>query len=455
MTIYAAQVGPGGFRDLLIADRTNPSTPLVTFSRSGRLEAGQDGGLRLVLEDGEIHREDPSARDYVVARFARATADLGLGAALDARNRSRTTLRARPGGDPPEVLVGRRREPAVLADLPLAAHRGAARHPGAGVAGGAHRVPPAGRARLRVRGVDPLHRRLLRPPAPGRGARARRACCRRGWRQPGQPGGRRRRRGAPRASWRGGARGRSGDPLPPPGAPGPPRLPGRAPRRRGALRGGGVRRGGEPLPGRGRPPGRTASVPVPRRGGGLADRAGRDAARRLADRHRDPAHPRVRRDAGARARALAGGGAGAGGGPAGGRRDGGLRRPVRGRGGRARRRDQGVARARAPPPGAAGRGARPGSAAGTGSASTSCGRPARTARSSGSPCSSWGPTSAYPPARRRPHDPRSPGRLDPGGGGGAAVPPRGRHVARAGGAAQLPVRRGPHGLRGPPGGRPR
>jgi lipopolysaccharide export system permease protein len=86
MTLYAAQVGPGGFTDLLIADRSNPSAPLVTFSRSGRLEAGQDGGLRLVLEDGEIHREDPGARDYVVARFTRATADLGLGAALDAKN---------------------------------------------------------------------------------------------------------------------------------------------------------------------------------------------------------------------------------------------------------------------------------------------------------------------------------------------------------------------------------
>ncbi len=98
MTLYAAQVGPGGFRDLLIADRSNPSAPLVTFSRSGRLVAGSDGGLQLVLEDGEIHREEPGARDYVVARFARATADLGLGAALDSRNQlSHNAFEFRPG----------------------------------------------------------------------------------------------------------------------------------------------------------------------------------------------------------------------------------------------------------------------------------------------------------------------------------------------------------------------
>ncbi len=86
LTLYAAGSGPEGFQDLLIADRTNPSAPLITFSRKGRLVPGPGGGLRLVLEDGEIHREEPEAKDYVLARFARATADLGLGAALDSRN---------------------------------------------------------------------------------------------------------------------------------------------------------------------------------------------------------------------------------------------------------------------------------------------------------------------------------------------------------------------------------
>jgi lipopolysaccharide export LptBFGC system permease protein LptF len=86
VTLYAAQVGPDGFHDVLIADRSNPSAPLVTFSRRGRLVAGTDDGLRLVLEDGEIHREEPGVQDYVVARFGRAVADLGLGSTIDARN---------------------------------------------------------------------------------------------------------------------------------------------------------------------------------------------------------------------------------------------------------------------------------------------------------------------------------------------------------------------------------
>ncbi len=85
ITLYAAKAGPGGFGDLLIADRTNPSAANLTFARSGRLVAGPEG-LRLVLEDGEIHREEPGVQDYVVARFARATADLGVGAFLDSRN---------------------------------------------------------------------------------------------------------------------------------------------------------------------------------------------------------------------------------------------------------------------------------------------------------------------------------------------------------------------------------
>jgi len=86
ITLHASQAGKDGFRDLLIADRTNPSAPVLVFARSGRLEATSSDGLRLVLQDGEVHREEPGARDYVVARFARATADLGLGQALDARN---------------------------------------------------------------------------------------------------------------------------------------------------------------------------------------------------------------------------------------------------------------------------------------------------------------------------------------------------------------------------------
>ena len=98
ITLHASQAGKDGFRDLLIADRTNPSAPVLVFARSGRLEATSSDGLRLVLQDGEVHREEPGARDYVVARFARATADLGLGQALDARNNlAGSPFELRPG----------------------------------------------------------------------------------------------------------------------------------------------------------------------------------------------------------------------------------------------------------------------------------------------------------------------------------------------------------------------
>jgi lipopolysaccharide export system permease protein len=87
ITLYAAHAGKEGFRDVLIADRTNPSTPVLALAESGRLEPAEGGGLRLVLERGELHREEPGVRDYVVARFARASVDLGLGSAIDSRNR--------------------------------------------------------------------------------------------------------------------------------------------------------------------------------------------------------------------------------------------------------------------------------------------------------------------------------------------------------------------------------
>jgi lipopolysaccharide export system permease protein len=87
LTVYAAEARRGGFRHVLIADRTNPSAPLLALADAGRFEATPSGGLRLVLERGELHREQPGGRDYVAARFGRASLDLGLGQALDARNR--------------------------------------------------------------------------------------------------------------------------------------------------------------------------------------------------------------------------------------------------------------------------------------------------------------------------------------------------------------------------------
>jgi len=173
MTIYAhGSVRAASATSSSPTGRTPPRARHVL--RSGRLEAGKDGGLRLVLEDGEIHREDPRPGTTSWPASPAPPPTSGWAPRSMPGTSSRTTLRARPGGDssggPGRETTGT----GGTGDVPVAAHRGASRHPGARVAVGAHRVPPAGRSRLRVRGVDPLHRRLLRPAAPGRGARARR-----------------------------------------------------------------------------------------------------------------------------------------------------------------------------------------------------------------------------------------------------------------------------------------
>jgi len=87
ITLYAAEVDPGGFRHVLISDRSNPRAPVLALAERGRFEPAPGGSLRLVLDRGELHREESGDRDYVVARFDRAAVDLGLGQALGERNR--------------------------------------------------------------------------------------------------------------------------------------------------------------------------------------------------------------------------------------------------------------------------------------------------------------------------------------------------------------------------------
>jgi lipopolysaccharide export system permease protein len=60
---------------------------VLALARQGRLEpvgAGQQ--MRLVLDGGEAHREDPAADEYVTAEFRHAEVVLGLGTALSDRN---------------------------------------------------------------------------------------------------------------------------------------------------------------------------------------------------------------------------------------------------------------------------------------------------------------------------------------------------------------------------------
>lgn len=88
VTLYAESTRGGRWRHVLISDRSDPAAPLLALSDAGRLEpAGEGDDLRLVLDRGELHREELQAEEYVTARYQRATITLGIGAALSDRNR--------------------------------------------------------------------------------------------------------------------------------------------------------------------------------------------------------------------------------------------------------------------------------------------------------------------------------------------------------------------------------
>jgi len=88
LTLYAEKTGGGRWEHVLISDRTDPSAPLLALAHGGRLEpAGAGEAMRLLLDRGEIHREDPQAKEYVVGDYRRATITLGVGQTLSEHNR--------------------------------------------------------------------------------------------------------------------------------------------------------------------------------------------------------------------------------------------------------------------------------------------------------------------------------------------------------------------------------
>lgn len=114
VTLYAESTRGGRWQHVLISDRTDPAAPLLALSQGGRLEpTGQGDDLRLVLDRGEVHREELRAEEYVAARYQRATITLGIGAALSDRNRlvgspfelgpGEIVARARAARDPGEA----------------------------------------------------------------------------------------------------------------------------------------------------------------------------------------------------------------------------------------------------------------------------------------------------------------------------------------------------------------
>lgn len=92
--LYAEEVREGDWGHVLVSDRSDPDAAVLAFARRGRLEPlGSGKDMRLVLEDGEVHREDAATDDYVVAEFRHGEIVLGMGSVFaDRRALIRTTL---------------------------------------------------------------------------------------------------------------------------------------------------------------------------------------------------------------------------------------------------------------------------------------------------------------------------------------------------------------------------
>lgn len=110
-TLYAERTGRGGWENVLIHDRSNPAAPVLALSRRGRLEpVGADQDMQLVLEKGEVHREEIGGGDYTRAGFRRADVTIGLGTALSDRNAlARTTAEMTLGDLQDKVAEARAR----------------------------------------------------------------------------------------------------------------------------------------------------------------------------------------------------------------------------------------------------------------------------------------------------------------------------------------------------------
>lgn len=88
LTLYAEAVREGRWSHVLISDSTDPQAPLLALAQGGRFEpAGAGTDLRLVLGDGEVHRQDLRTDEYLVARYRVATVTLGVAQTLREQNR--------------------------------------------------------------------------------------------------------------------------------------------------------------------------------------------------------------------------------------------------------------------------------------------------------------------------------------------------------------------------------
>jgi lipopolysaccharide export system permease protein len=110
--LYAERVHGGDWENVLISDRSDPGAPVLALGQAGRFEpVGSGEEMRLVLDRGEVHREQAAADEYALAEFGRADLVLGLGTALSDRNAISQT-----GGETPAALLERARAAGARGD---------------------------------------------------------------------------------------------------------------------------------------------------------------------------------------------------------------------------------------------------------------------------------------------------------------------------------------------------
>jgi lipopolysaccharide export system permease protein len=94
LTLYAEHVSRegGAWTHVLLHDDREPSSPLLVLAQRGRVNMrGSDEALRLVLEEGEVHRANRSTTDYSLLRFEQGEVSVGLGSSMNRKgNRFRS-----------------------------------------------------------------------------------------------------------------------------------------------------------------------------------------------------------------------------------------------------------------------------------------------------------------------------------------------------------------------------
>ncbi|MBX5483864.1 MAG: LptF/LptG family permease [Myxococcaceae bacterium] len=93
LTVYAENVDKerGEWRNVLIHDDREPTSPLLVLAREGRVNAaGRGAWLKIALDDGRVHRANRATTDYSVIDFERAAINVGVEGRIVGKNRFRS-----------------------------------------------------------------------------------------------------------------------------------------------------------------------------------------------------------------------------------------------------------------------------------------------------------------------------------------------------------------------------